>query len=169
MHQSNVKEAIQILKDAKDKVNDLLSPLTNLQTRSNHVLKSLIGGLEFTIGSHHQGATDAVFKPQPLTHVMGVKVERPEKIKIEAATPTNPDVEALRKKAEEAYSTFCERKNADLLEGLTDLELRAVAKMAGMDVSITEPAKIDSQFITKIKAAIQRKKEIDESTQKANQ
>jgi len=161
----NVKKAIEILNNSKKELNELLLPLPYLNDRSNHVLQSLIGGLSFTINAVSGQESEASFKPTPLTHVIGLSVEH-QQTDISQAIPTKPDVDDLRERAKEAYANFNTRKNKDLLESLTDLEIRAVAKLAGMDVSITEPAKIDNAFIDKIKAAIKTKNELDEAKQK---
>ncbi len=150
----NVQDAMQVLKDAQAQLNTLLAPLPNLQARSKTVLDTLINGLGHTIGAS-ETATDKGFAPQTLTEAWGIETREPSPTTV---VVEQPDVEALRERAQAAYNTFAERENTDLMVALTELDIRAVAKIAGLDVTPTNPKQIDALYIDKIKEAIKQQK-----------
>jgi hypothetical protein len=164
MQQSeNIQKAIETLQGARGTVSALLSETPALQVRSNNVLDTLANGLGFTIGLMPTGEQQ-VFEIEPLTHFLkgsypaGQAAAYPP---APAVNVTNEDVTDLRKRAEEAYRTFCERDHTAIMESLTGMEIRAVAKLAGLEVSEEEPKKIDGAFIDKIKSAIALKTDIE--------
>jgi hypothetical protein len=160
MHQNeNIEKAIEALQEARVKVSGLLSVNPALQVRSNNALDSLIGGLSHTIQGNLPRAVPAN-DMGPITHVFGQKVERevkpttPAKVAVKSA-----DVDELRTRITDAYPTFRDRDNKSLIESLTDMEMRGIAKMAGLEVTETEPKKISGAFVDKIKAAMTKKEE----------
>lgn len=81
---------------------------------------------------------------------------------------TQEEVEAdeLRTSAKKLYETFVATEPDALLDKNSEIEIRAVAKMAGLPVTETNPKKIDTKYIGVIKEAIQKKAEIEEAGKK---
>jgi hypothetical protein len=65
--------------------------------------------------------------------------------------------EELAQEVNAIYDGFSERENDELLDSLTDLQIRGVAKKAGLEVTQTKPEHITSAYIDQIKAAIVKK------------
>lgn len=151
----NVEQAMEILKNAQAAVHDTLKDFPALQTRAKSVLDTLINGLGHTIGKV------ADRQPEPTNHI-----SLAEAWGFAPASDTTPtkaivaksDVDELRELAKAAYETFLDRDSAALAESLLDIELRAVAKLAGLPVTPTEPKTITVPYIEEIKAAIKSKK-----------
>lgn len=80
-----------------------------------------------------------------------------------AATTTsaNPELDELKRKRDELYKIFAETETDQLIDKYPDIEVRAVAKKAGLPVTETNPAKISVKFINQIKDAIKKQKELD--------
>lgn len=159
LNPENIEQAVERLQAAKDEVCALLSQYPNLQMRVKHSMETLANGLAFTVNRMPQEESITAAFNQPLTHMLGMElpaVHEPMPAKVEVS---NADVSELRRRASEAYETFLDRDNRALQESLSDLDQRAVAKLADMDVSETNPKRIDSAFIDQIKAAITAKRE----------
>lgn len=71
---------------------------------------------------------------------------------------TVEDVELaeLRLKADELYPKFLSASSDHLLDSVSDIEIRAVAKKAGLPVTETNPDRITTAYIDQIKTAIQQ-------------
>lgn len=71
---------------------------------------------------------------------------------------TVEDVELaeLRLKADELYPKFLSASSDHLLDSVSDIEIRAVAKRAGLPVTETNPARITTDYIDQIKEAIRQ-------------
>lgn len=64
------------------------------------------------------------------------------------------EAEELQKEVNAVYEGFTERENDDILDSIPELVIRGVAKKAGLQVTQTEPEKINSAFVNQIKEAI---------------
>lgn len=170
--QKNTELSIEILRNAKQEIDTLMKEVPNLQMRCNNVLRTLINGLLFTIGKVPEQETpeDIVMEQQePLTHILGKKINNANPIISTTTKPEKSEVELLREKAKEAYSTFIDNTNKELINSLTDMEIRAVARLAKMPVTPTEPAKITNEFIDEIREKIitlQKENEIKSEAKK---
>jgi hypothetical protein len=169
----NIKLAISELRVSKANVNQLLGNYPMLQIRANNVLETLINGLCHTIGAEvtiDGQAGNATFKHVPITGGlldMKAKPVSKEPISSMDLQPKEDDIADLKLRAKEAYDSFLTRESKDLVDSLRDIEVRAVAKLAGLEISLTEPKTITVPFIDKIKAAIASKKSIEEAKAKA--
>lgn len=163
MNKENIQEAIEVLKEAREKTSKLLTFNPALKVRTDNALDTLVNGLSHTIQGNvtHAGTVQDF---SPITHIFGQKVANTTEavipVKIELK---NEDVEQLRVRAKAAHATFLGRDNKELMDSLTDMEIRAVAVISGVEVSETEPKRITAPFIDKIKAAIIQKQAEDKA------
>lgn len=159
-----VQEAIHVLQAAQQKVNNLLETNSNLQLQSDHVLKRLIDGLYFAVHRSVSIIEHSQFSPVSLTKALTEKGvpktnEYQQHELSNVLQDINDEVESLRKKAEQLYINFRDLDNKEIREALTEIEIRAVAKLAGIGPT-EQPAEIDSSFIDIIKKSITEKEEL---------
>lgn len=167
MNTENTKAAIAIIRDARAQVADLLRETPEFQIRATNVFDTLANGLAFAVGEHPQlpgSAAPAEVSQKQGRTVMGMPVPEPtaplaERLAEVIAGPTEMD--DLRARITGIYETFPERSNKEILNTLTDLELRGVARMAGLAVTKTDPQRITTEMVTKIKAAITAKLNVE--------
>lgn len=153
-----IEQAIALLKNTNVEITAILEqPFPEFHIRSNHVLERLIHGLLHAIGSSSSDKESNTFEIVSLAEVW--KKENTSTVTSPSSTTvTNPeeDVTALRTTAEKLYHNFLSRENDDILEAALPLEIKAVAKLAGIDPT-NQPELIDYTFIDRIKAAIKEK------------
>lgn len=132
----------------------------------------ILGDLQKHINSLsvHLGhdVTDAAFQPAktgPLTKMFGRDLTAPAP----SSAATEPlvrktaqeiEAEELRGRVDELYGQFVVTPTDDLLDALSDLEIRGVAKRAGLPVTEDNPKTLTTAYVEQIKAAIQRKDEL---------
>lgn len=154
METTQVEQAIVLLQNTQKQVYELLEPFSGLYLQADHLLTVLINGLIFTTQQTDLTNGQSNFNPTPLFFS-----EEPKKLTIPITTSINgidavpEEVDKLRQKAIELYNNFTKRENKDILEACNALEIRAVAKLAGID-PINHPEQIDHVFIQSIKEAI---------------
>lgn len=135
-------------------------------------LKKNITALQLQLG------VDPVATPIPNTHTGPLKkilgkdivpyAGRPRPADVNKPfqqTPADVELAELRLKADELYPRFLGVSSDDLLDSVSDIEIRAVAKRAGLPVTETTPDRITTEYIDQIKAAIREQnnfKEVDE-------
>jgi hypothetical protein len=161
----HLKAAIDELEQAKAAVAPLLASEPMLQLRVDTTLNRLISGLQQVSGGEvtPKGQIGGL---KPLTSFFGRAIHGPKKTEVKQ--PTKDDVNDLREKAKAAYSTFLDREAVELKEALSESEIRAVAKLAGLGwVTSTKPGKVDVKFIQSIQEAIKEKAKLDQ--QKADE
>jgi len=153
MQTTPVEQAIALLQNTQKQVYELLEPFSGLYLQADHLLTVLINGLIFTTQQTDLTRVESNFDPTPL--VFG-----DESLKLSIPTPivdtAYEEVDQLRLKAMELYSNFCKRESKDILEACNALEIRAVAKLAGIN-PMDHPEQIDGSFIHTIKEAITKK------------
>jgi hypothetical protein len=71
-------------------------------------------------------------------------------------TPEDVAFAELKLKADELYPRFLGTSSDHLLDSVSDIEIRAVAKKAGLPVTEHNPARITTEYIETIKTAIQQ-------------
>lgn len=153
----NIKEAIAILEDSKNQIHDLLEANPTLQLRISSTFDRLANGLKVVIGETISDNSQP-FKMEKLESVFGRKITEKKELKVQKTD--KKEVDLLRETAAILYETFPEQQSKELIERLSDMEVRAVAKLSGLEVTSTQPAKITVQFIDKIKDAIVKQKEL---------
>lgn len=162
-NQNKLEQAIRIIEDANEKVCKLLKDHENLLIRSNHVMTTLANGLKHVhgsfpqvpLGSLDQGMSTFVVQPMVSARIMP---------QVEDSEPQKADIEDYKERVHKAYSSFLEREPKDLIDSLQEKEIRGVAKLAGMEVTPTEPEHISIEFIKEIKEAIKLKAATDNAT-----
>lgn len=169
-HAEKTKEAIAQIRATRDHVSALLSDTPDFQTRAEHVFDTLANGLAFAIGEAIPGKSLAVAKPTRTVTgsrtIMGQVVpEEPTPMakKLVDIQPSRTDVDKLREDVAKAYASFPTLSNAEIRNTLSDLELRGVAKAAGLQVTKTEPAHITDAFIQQIRTAMEEKANLETS------
>lgn len=153
----NIKEAISILEDSKSQISELLQSNPTLQLRVTSTFERLSNGLKVVVGEAISD-DNTTFKLEKLESVFGRKIHEKKELKVQKTD--KKEVDLLRETAAILYDTFPEQQSKELIERLTDIELRAVAKLAGLQVTSTQPAKITVAFIDKIKESIVKQKEL---------
>jgi hypothetical protein len=154
----NIKEVIAILEESKKQISELLESNPTLQLRVTSTFDRLSNGLKVVIGEPISDNTQEGFKMEKLESVFGRKIHEKKELKVQKTD--KKEVDLLRETAAVLYDTFPEQQSKELIERLTDMEVRAVAKLAGLQVTSTQPAKITVVFIEKIKEAIVNQKEL---------
>ena len=160
---SDYQKLIDALEYAHSEIQSVTNPdIGLLTTRLKTDLKRHINALKIQIGHDAEVAAPTVHKP--ITKMFGrtVATKAGEPIKGDAAPlKTSRDVELaeLKEKVEDIYSTFVLTQSDQLMDSLSDIEIRAVAKKAGLPVSEKLPKRIDIDFIDQVKDAIRKQHE----------
>ncbi len=153
-----IEQAIALLRNTNTQITELLSEsFPEFHTRSSYVLDRLIYGLLHAIGSNSVAEEGNTFKAVSLAEEWK-KEDNPNATFISLTTETaqEEDIIALRTTAEKLYETFTSRSNKDIMEAVLPIEIKAVAKLAGI-APIEQPEIVDYAFIDKIKVAIREK------------
>lgn len=151
---------IDILSHAKSEIDKIKNPdILSLTTRMRFDLEKHINMLKTRIGD--AGQSQAVRIKQPLLKVMGKIVATPEGTPVETPKPIitasrEIEKEELKQKVEDIYTQFYSTPTDQLWDTLSDIEVRAVAKKAGLPVTDSTPKRITPEFINTIKGAIQK-------------
>lgn len=168
------RQAIEEIRNMRGVLSELLADTPDFQTRAEHVLDTLANGLSFAIGDRPQSKPrqEKASRPQSGARtIMGQPV--PEKTpiveQVAAIQPTADDLSKLREDVAKAYESFPSLSNKEIRNTLSDLELRGVARKAGLHVTKTEPAHITEEFLNQIREAIHAKAEHAEAVKKAEQ
>jgi hypothetical protein len=157
MENDNVIEVIDILEEAGQNIAKILKDNQTLSLRVSSTLERLANGMKVLIGKE-PSENKKVFEMEKLKTILGREIHEKKELKV--VTPNKTDVDLLRETANTLYDTFREQESKELIERLTDMELRAVAKKAGLEVTSTQPAKMTVQFVDKIKESILKQKEL---------
>jgi len=162
MNTTPVKKAIALLQNTQKEVNELLQSNSALHLPTDHLLTSVIDGLIF-VTQRAELTPQAVtggFDTTPLIQFYeGKSTEQTIITSLPAVVETpEEEVDKLRRNATELYHHFRQRENKDILEACNALEIRAVAKLAGIDPT-NHPEQIDHSFINAIKEAITKKED----------
>lgn len=150
---NNDKEAVNQLLAAMQGVYDLADKLPaqfgsikilvkNAERQNMNRITGTIGGAILTHGKQPS---------QPITHIMGVPVKRPEPVTPEKLKPTEDEVKTFAVVRDTLYDNF-PAANADVLGKYEDAVIRAVAKKAGVPNYKKEA--INDAFIDAIRAGI---------------
>jgi hypothetical protein len=77
----------------------------------------------------------------------------------EKIAPVTLATQELDQEVNAIYDGFAERETDELIDSLTDLQIRGVAKAAGLEVTETKPSHMTPSFVEEIKAAIVKKQQ----------
>lgn len=157
-----VKKAIALLQNTQKEVSELLKLNSALHLPTDHLLTAVIDGLIFVTQRTELTPKTVTggFDTTPLIQFYEGKSTEQTIISSLPAVVDTPEeeVDKLRRNATELYHHFRQRENAAILEACNALEIRAVAKLAGID-PINHPEQIDHSFINAIKEAITKKED----------
>lgn len=148
-----MEKVIEILEAAREAANKELEGKQEFQIRVDTTLTRLCDGLKHAAAVPMPELKNEASAKQKLTHVFGRPIAPREPIK-KARKETIPttkelsDFELLVSQAERELETSTP---ADLKDKYGDLTLRGLAIKLGMDVTPTEPAKINAEFIKQMK------------------
>ncbi|WP_313214110.1 hypothetical protein [Soonwooa sp.] len=155
-----MNQSISDLEQFRDMISERHKDNPTLTLRFSSVFNQLINSLGVHTGAVATPSNVAEgFTPQPLKMVFGKDVTHTEKRKLKPFEVD--DVAAMRERMQHIYDSFLDRENNDLKESLQEIEIRGVAKMAGVEDFDTQ--KIDGHFLNKIKKAIADKSKDDEN------
>lgn len=148
----HIKDAIDKIAQFNKELKVVLAPSPDFATRSSAVLLSLENGFRGVVGlplvsEAERPATG--FDGKPHENFMGV-VSKPAPVQEEDLAPQDDVLAKLKADIEEAWPTFGDRTNEDILKTVDPLVIRGIAKKAGVDGFAA--TKLDSAFIDDIKA-----------------
>uniref|UniRef100_UPI00163ABFD2 hypothetical protein n=1 Tax=Elizabethkingia meningoseptica TaxID=238 RepID=UPI00163ABFD2 len=154
LDQKLVEETIQDLQEVKEKILNRHEGDTTLTLRFDSVFNSLINSLGNTTGNIVSSTSQKVssgFTPKPLTNIAGQKISgnssvlKLQPLEVDQAKAFKEEIQAI-------HDSFSNRENGKLLEELNELQIRGVAKVAGVEDYDTDP--INGDFVQKIKDKI---------------
>lgn len=115
---------------------------------------------------------------EPETPNLGTGDNPDEDLDIDVDSPDNkaPILEPLKTQEEIAldqfratvdklYSEFNKIENKAIIDSYADIEIRGVAKKAGLPVTEDNPKKVDNKFLDQVKAAIKKKADLEKIAQ----
>lgn len=147
---------IQDLEECRDRILQRHEGDTTLCLRFDSVFKQLINTLKANTGDVIEQENS--FIPKPLTNVFGKKINKSENVKLQLKPIEVDEVEAFREKIQLIYNGFVGRETTDLLDALTEIEIRGVAKLAGH--KNFDKSAVDGVFIEEIKTLITKQAEL---------
>lgn len=151
-----INQTITDLEVCKNGILERHKEDTSFCLRINSVFTQLANSLSYNTGSIN--ATEKAFVPQPLENVLGMKIDEKKSAKMNLTAPEVDEVAAFKEKIQLIYDGFLTRENPELKESLEEIEVRGVAKLAGIENYAT--AKIDGNLLNRIKKAITAKNEL---------
>lgn len=154
---SDYEKIIGHLETAKTAIESDANPEINLLTTKIKMdITKHINFLKVRIGE----SPDVETKPavRPLKKIMGKVVLNDAGAPVShnpiQTTPRDIEMQELKAKVEDMYGKFATTESDQLYDTLSDIEVRAVAKKAGLPVTDKTPKRIDITFINQIKDAI---------------
>jgi hypothetical protein len=173
--QSEINEILIYLQEAYSKIEKVHNPdMLLLRNRILLDMKRHIDMLKLQLGIEPGSDMPQLINPHsaPIKKLFGKDVTTPGNRHADVnkpfqQTPEDVELAELRLKADELYPRFLVTPSDNLLDSVSDIEIRAVAKRAGLPVTETNPQRITVAYIDQIKKAIQQHnvgKEISDDT-----
>lgn len=159
-----VNQAISIIRHAREQIIELLRDSPDFVVRASHVLETLANGLSFSIGEpitqFSQDIQLQASSDSPARTIMGQKI--PEKAipikEMLLMKNASDDITFLRENVQKIYDNFNSLSFSEILNTVSDIELRGVAKLSGLVVSKTEPARFTTAILQDMKERIFKQK-----------
>jgi hypothetical protein len=147
-----MEKVIEILEAAREAAGDELKGKEEFQIRVNTTLTRLIDGLKHASSLPAEVANDTPGS-QRLTHVLGkpIKLREPIRRARKETIPTTKELSDFELLVNQADVELETSTAAELKDKYGDLTLRGLALKLGMEVTPTEPAKINAEFIKQMK------------------
>lgn len=155
------EKAIEILTNTKQELNELFESNPGLTLRLNHVFTSLINNFKHTINQGVINQKPEEMKKKPLKSVFGVKIqditETQQTVEEKVKQPDRTEVDKLREEINQIIPTLIHRDPDEIIEGISELHLRGVAKTLGLQYD--QDVKVNSDFVKLIQENIIRVEE----------
>jgi len=168
-----VQDSLALIKKCQKDVNQLLTEaglstlLLHVNSRFNLIITHLSNS-KATLEPQTVEKNTSTKRFQPITHVRGKPIQRPQFTKPEAIAADMPYVAILREKGQKLYESFVDMKPDAILRDYRSKEgqdvIRAVAKMAGLEDF--KEAKLTVPYMEEISLAIMEKEEGKDKQQK---
>ena len=171
-HHVDIKTAISALEVCHEDISVALAS-SDIQPIRARILKDLsrnIQYLQMQVGELNDVPVPTI-DSEPITKMFGQEIvvdanaskaapdNQPMKVK-HIVGPNEVEVEELLQKVEELYPKFRFIEDDAILDSYSELEIRSIAKRAGLPVTETEPKTINTAFIKEIKDAMDEKDRI---------
>ena len=157
MNPEDIQLTIEDLNNLNEVIQERHKDNPSLCLRFNSVFKQLSNSLGGFKGGSFQPTVNT-FVPSPLTKVNGKEIKEAVSTKLNLKPIEVDEVDAFREKIQEIYNSFLSRETTDLLDSLEPIEIRGVAKLAG--VVDFEKVEVDGKLVEDIKQAITAKNDL---------
>ena len=157
MSPEDIQLTIEDLNNLNEIIQERHSDNPSLCLRFNSVFKQLANSLGGFAGGSFQKESNA-FVPTPLTKVSGQEIKEKISAKLNLKLLEVDEVEAFREKIQSIHDSFLSRETTDLLDSLEPIEIRGVAKLAG--VVDFDKVPVDGQLVEDIKKTITAKNDL---------
>lgn len=151
MNPEDIQLTIEDLNNLNEIIQERHKESASLCLRFNSVFKQLANSLGGFAGGSFQKSTNE-FVPTPLTKVTGKVIKEIVSTKLNLKPLEVDEVEAFREKIQLIHDSFLSRETTDLLDSLEPIEIRGVAKLAGVEDFDKVP--VDGQLVEDTKKAI---------------
>lgn len=163
--QAELTEILNTLQEAHAKIEAVHNQeMLLVRNKILQNLKREIDILKLQLGIEPDIHTPAVINPHagPIKKLFGKDVTAQPNKTVDVNKPFHQSAQdvafaELKLKADELYPKFLSTSSDHLLDSVSDIEIRAVAKKAGLPVTETNPARITTEYIDTINKAIQQK------------
>jgi len=164
---SEVTTTVELLTTTKQAVEETLTDprTTQLKVRVVENLRQQINFLSMRVGLPGVQENKAP-KPEPITKMFGKDVssvtkQEPAATPVKIDTPDEVAANELKLKVDQLYPDFVNIETDAILDTYAEIEIRGVAKRAGLPVTETHPTKIDAAFVNQVKEAISKKEQLE--------
>jgi len=166
--QENAKSAIKALQSSQTEVLGILKDHSdNIKALVNNRYNQMITALTVAAGVSDNSST--TITKTPLKKIAGRNLEAKPNNNVAAAAPAPKEVAKVTDQVNEAFDLFPSMQPADILTTFSDLVIRGVAVKAGMAVTPTEPAALNTPFVATIVTAVTDKIAAIEADKKAKE
>jgi hypothetical protein len=164
---SEVAVTVELLTSTKEAVEQTLTDPRTIQLKIR-VVENLNQQINFlsTRAGLPGVQENKKSKAEPITKMFGKDVSKsakqePAATPVKIDTPDEVAAKELKLKVDQLYPEFANIETDAILDTYAEIEIRGVAKRAGLPVTETHPSKIDADFVNQVKEAIRKKAELE--------
>ena len=161
-----IELSIQDIESCRTLINQRHKDNPSFMLRIDSVFNQLINTLRVLTGNGIKSNSD-VFKSIPINKFLGKTIKVKSKNNLKLPNLSVDEVEAFKEKIQLIYNSFPSRNNTDLLDSLDEIEIRGVAKLAGIENF--DKISVDGILLDNIKLKIQQKQELEEKQEQERQ
>ena len=163
MQSEILSEAIELLSEVHNKLSVLLiDDFPNLKLKSDNVLRVLINGFKVVNNQPIGDQTETLVTDfPPITSMFGKEIDFQKTPEKKPFVIDKSEFDSFKEKIDNALSVFEAISEKDILETFDDFTIRGIAKIAGIEVTPTDPEKVTVQFVKQIKDALAAKETSD--------